>query len=63
MDESLDQFVESIKTDIERFADDYRKKHRENPEHYPLVMPANNSGLWLEFFTDFVCRQGGEESA
>lgn len=50
---SLDEFVEEIKQDIEKFAEAYRKDHVREPEYYPLEIPINNSGLWFEFFTDF----------
>ncbi|HHX6290040.1 TPA: hypothetical protein ACVGJS_003626 [Pseudomonas aeruginosa] len=54
MAQSLDQFVEEMKQDLEAFAAQYRKSHAENPEHYPLVLGDDNAGLWLEFFTGFV---------
>ncbi|SFB42814.1 hypothetical protein [Azotobacter beijerinckii] len=50
---TLDQFADEIRRDIEAFVADYRKKHEENPEHYPLELPDNNAGLWSEFFMDF----------
>jgi len=42
---SLDQFADEVRRDIEAFVADYRKKHEENPEHYPLELPDNNAGL------------------
>ena len=54
---SLDSFVKNTQADIVKFAKAYRKKHAENPEHYPLELPADNSGLWLEFFIEF-CTNG-----
>ncbi|SER81998.1 hypothetical protein SAMN04244573_04388 [Azotobacter beijerinckii] len=53
---SLDQFADEVRRDIEAFVADYRKKHEENPEHYPLELPDNNAGLWSEFFMDFHIR-------
>lgn len=50
---TLDNFVKDTQADILKFAEEYRKKHTENPEHYPLELPKNNSGLWLEFFIEF----------
>ena len=50
---SLDNFVKETQTDLVNFAAAYRKKHDENPEHYPLELPADNSGLWLEFFIEY----------
>lgn len=59
MAQNLDQFVADIKTDIEAFAADYRARHEENPEHYQLELGDNNSGLWIEFFVDFITRGPG----
>jgi len=55
--QSLDQFVKEIQRDILEFSKDYKKKHEENPEHYPLELTEDNSGLWFEFFIDF-CQNG-----
>lgn len=52
--QSLTQFVDEIKADIDQFAANYKAKHLANPEMYPLVLGADNSGLWLEFFVDYV---------
>ena len=51
---SIEQFVEKLRADIDGFDVAYRKKAVENPEDYPLVMPENNSGLWLEFFEIYM---------
>ena len=50
---SLDNFVKETQANITEFAAEYRKKHKENPEHYPLELDESNSGLWLEFFVEF----------
>lgn len=50
---SLDNFVKEIQDDIIKFAEDYSKKHIENPENYPLELPKDNAGLWLEFFIEY----------
>jgi len=50
---SLAKFVKEISVDIDKFEKAYQKKHEENPEHYPLELPADNVGLWLEFFVDY----------
>lgn len=55
--QSLTEFVEEIKKDIVRFEEDYRKHHNENPEHYPLDIPVDDSGLWFEFFMDFCSNE------
>lgn len=54
MAQTLDQFIEEIKADLEAFASEYRKHHAANPEQYPLVLPDENAGLWFEFFSDHV---------
>lgn len=33
MAQSLDEFIEEMKKDLESFASEYRKSHAENPEH------------------------------
>ena len=55
--ESLDTFVKEIKTDIVKFEEAYRKKHEENPRHYPLELSEANAGLWFEFFMGY-CQEG-----
>lgn len=59
MAQSLDQFVEEVRADIEGFAAEYRAQHAANPEHYPLELGDNNAGLWIEFFVDFMTRGTG----
>lgn len=49
----LDSFVKETQSNITKFAEGYRKKHAENPEYYPLELPQENSGLWLEFFLNY----------
>lgn len=52
MAQTLDEFVAEVKRDIDAFAATYRAQHLINPEHYPLQLGDDNSGLWLEFFMD-----------
>lgn len=52
--ESLEEFASDMRAKIELFELAYTEKHRANPEHYPLFLREDNSGLWLEFFIDFV---------
>ncbi len=51
---SIFSFAEYISEEIGRFEKKYIAKHNADPEHYPLDIPDNNSGLWLEFFVDFL---------
>ena len=60
---TLDQFVADVKSDIEGFANEYRAHHAANPEHYPLELPADNAGLWLEFFVDYMTRDKEADDA
>lgn len=60
MAQSLDQFVEEVKADIEAFEADYRAHHAKNPEHYPLELGDDNAGLWGEFFIDFMVNRRSE---
>lgn len=50
---SLEQFVAEIKENIALFEQDWLQKHADNPEMYPLSIPADNAGLWYEFFQEF----------
>lgn len=50
----LDQFVEEVEADIKAFAAEYKAQHEANPEHFPLELGDDNSGLWVEFFQDFI---------
>lgn len=54
---SLDYFIAELKDDIKKFEADYRKHHAEEPDHFPLELPFNDSGLWFEFFTDFCTNE------
>lgn len=51
---SLDAFLAQHGTTVVGFEAAYRAKHAENPEHYPLVLSASNSGLWLEFLLTYI---------
>lgn len=57
MSQSLDDFVHEVKSEIEKFEAAYREKAASNPEHYPLTLPDDNAGLWLEFFVNYM--EGG----
>ena len=55
---SLDEFVANVRKSLAKFEADWRAKNVADPNGYPLSLPAENSGLWLEFFTD-VCNGEG----
>lgn len=50
---SLFAFKNELQLATNRFVLAYMKKHEEDPENYPLTLPKNNSGLWMEFFIDY----------
>jgi hypothetical protein len=50
---TLDEFIAEVKETLERFEEDWRKNHKENPEHYPLELNEDNAGLWWEFLMTF----------
>ena len=52
--QTLEGFEKSIQADLAKFVEGYRKKHEENPEHYPLQLNKDNDGLWPEFFIEFI---------
>ncbi|EMN3633077.1 hypothetical protein R3Q56_004182 [Pseudomonas aeruginosa] len=56
MSQTLDQFVAEVEADIKAFAAQYQAEHAADPERYPLELGDENSGLWLEFFVDFMSR-------
>lgn len=55
---TLDEFVADMQKQIQDFADQYRKDHANNPEMYPLDIPDEDSGLWLE---GFLCHSSANE--
>ncbi|MFW5300896.1 hypothetical protein ACOAMY_16385 [Pseudomonas aeruginosa] len=57
MAQSLDEFIEEMKKDLESFASEYRKSHAENPEHFPLVLDDNNEGA-MAGVSGGPCHQG-----
>ena len=56
MSQTLDQFVAEVEADIKAFAAQYQAEHAADPARYPLVLGDDNSGLWLEFFFDFMSK-------
>lgn len=55
---SLDAFMAESRTALELFAKEYRAKHREDPERYPLTMEPRNEGLWTEFLISYLTGGG-----
>lgn len=53
----LDQFAADMADRVKTFAEKYRKRHKENPEHYPIVFPDDNAGVWYEMFMIY-CETG-----
>lgn len=53
MSQHIEEFVDEIERSIKDFRDAYITKHKENPNNYPLSLPSDNEGLWLDFFINF----------
>lgn len=53
----LTDFAAEIRRDIDAFEAAYRAKAAANPEQYPLTLPADQEGLWFEFFL-YYCQTG-----
>ncbi len=49
----LSDFIDIETQRIQLFKAWYTKQHENNPEHFPLSIPADNSGVWWEMLTDF----------
>lgn len=54
MSQSLDEFAVETAQELVDFVAKYRARHEATPEHYPLVLPKENVGLWLEFFVSYM---------
>ena len=50
---TIDQAAEEFTTSIKEFVEKYKAKHEMFPELYPLEMPENYTGLWVEFMIDY----------
>ena len=51
---TLEEFYEISKPKLDEFVKAYANKSKENPEIYPLDLPEDNSGLWNEFYIDYL---------
>lgn len=50
---TLDDFVLETIDRIFKIRRYYYINHKLNPEQYPLEIPDENAGLWMEFFNNF----------
>lgn len=50
---TIDQAAEDFTISIKEFVEKYKAKHEMFPELYPLEMPEDNNGLWIEFMIDY----------
>lgn len=50
----IDNFCFEVNKSIVEFNELWYKKHQINPEQYPLELEEKNSGLWYEFFTQYL---------
>jgi len=53
MSRSLDEFLNEARHSLDMFEDMWRRKHSDNPEHFPMEMVEGNEGLWWEMFLGF----------
>lgn len=49
----LFHFTKLMHNQLEQFEKYWLEQHSKNPEQFPLSMPNDNSGLWLEMFEQF----------
>lgn len=47
---SLDQFVQELHEEVDKFRDLWLKMNQKDPEKWPLVIPEENAGVWIESF-------------
>ena len=55
--QTLDEFVDEIKKDADKFHELWLKHHKSYPEQYPIAMEEDNKGIWYEHFIIF-CENG-----
>jgi hypothetical protein len=55
---SLDMFINEALKDVNDFESKWLELHKNDPERYPLELPVNNAGLWIEFLMNYMI--GGE---
>lgn len=51
---SLEYFIKETHKELDEFKKAYEEKSKKNPDHYPLTLNEDNSGLWIEFFINYV---------
>lgn len=51
---NIEAFINETNQALMDFRKAYYAEHMENPEHYPLTLEEDNSGLWLEFFLQYL---------
>ena len=44
------EFIYEMQRDIRLFKQHWEKMHRADPENYPLEMPEDDTGSWIEHF-------------
>lgn len=50
---TLNEFVREEKEKMNRFIDYWISNHLKDPEEYPMEIPEENSGAWLEMYNSF----------
>lgn len=54
MAQTLDEFLAEAQKNLKDFEKDWRIKHAQYPEEYPLEMLDGNEGLWWEFLSTYA---------
>lgn len=50
---TLDDFVREEKEKMTRFVLYWISNHKKDPEMFPLEIPDDNSGTWIEMYNSF----------
>ena len=53
MAQTLIEFVTQEHIRLSSFELDWQRKHKAEPENYPLEMKSGQEGLWVEFLNEY----------
>lgn len=51
---SLAEFIKGEHEKLDRFNQNWLEENKKDPESFPLSLPFEQSGHWIEFFFNFV---------
>jgi len=49
---SLYDFQKELLNDLDEFVKYWEKKHKEEPDKYPMEIENDNAGIWFEMFNE-----------